>query len=176
MGPGISQNEEPQISLEWWLVNHLFVALRVRRWMKDEGVWVVSLAILQLVRPKVSAWVNKALEVLTSLAMVDMVDWKTLISCTKGWKKLIQQIGEKYRGEASKLQNRSKQPRHADWSRFYICQHRFSCSSGRWRWLWIVSTLPDDLGRHPKSMRKVDLQEMVRFSPNSLLLGFSMLS
>lgn len=49
------------------------------RWVKDEGLWVVSLAILQLVRPKVSAWVNKALELLTSLAMVDMVDWKALI-------------------------------------------------------------------------------------------------
>ena len=147
-------------------MNHLFVALRVRRWVKDEGLWVVSLAILQLVRPKVSAWVNKALEVLTSLAMVDMVDWKALI-----WS-VVQRLEKVDTTNRWEVQRRSfktsKRPRNEmgkrpfDWSPFY-CQHRFSCHSGRWRWLWIISALPDDLGRHPESMWKVDLQEMLCF-------------
>lgn len=131
------------------------------RWVKDEGLWVVSLAILQLVRPKVSAWVNKALELLTSLAMLDMVDWKALI-----WSVVqrLEKIDTTNRWEVQRRSFKtSKRPRNErdkrpfDWSPFY-CQHRFSCSSGRWRWLWIISTLPDDLGRHPESMWKVDLR------------------
>ena len=94
------------------------------RWVKDEGLWVVSLAILQLVRPKVSAWVNKALELLTSLAMVDMVDWKALI-----WS-VVQRLENIDTTNRWEVQTRSfktsKRPRNErdkktfDWSPFYL--------------------------------------------------------
>ena len=119
MGPGMSQ--------KWRSPNSFKNG--DGRWVKDEGLWVVSLAILQLVRPKVSAWVNKALELLTSLAMLDMVDWKALI-----WSVVqrLEKIDTTNRWEVQRRSFKtSKRPRNErdkrpfDWSPFY-CQHRFS--------------------------------------------------